>query len=110
MTKTHAACPTGRADMAKCALSRPLHSTVRRAQLHSQGALAPLVAPRVHLDAPCSAHYPNTDVRTKAAHVPPFCRCSSAPHEHARSATAPSRLLLSSLIVQPVLLLRNARL
>jgi hypothetical protein len=61
---------------------------------------------------PCPAHYHITDVRTNTAHVPittpPFCHCTSASCEHARSVAAPSHHLLSSLMAQPVLLLRNA--
>jgi hypothetical protein len=70
--RPHAAYPTGRAGTAESAPSILRHSpTDARAWTRSQGALAPLVALRGHLDAPsCPAHCPDADVRTNAARVP----------------------------------------
>jgi hypothetical protein len=69
----------------------------------------PLVVPCGHLDAPCPAHYHDADVRTNTARVP-FTRPSFAAAPLRRTSTLtlpPSRHLLSSLMVQPTLLLLN---
>jgi hypothetical protein len=53
MTRPCAACPTGRAGTAESAPSSLRHSPAdARAWPHGQGALAPLIASRGHLDAP----------------------------------------------------------
>jgi hypothetical protein len=101
-TKPRVACPAGRADAVESAPSRPLRSAARRARV-ARVRWHPTLRRMNTWMPPLSSSLSQcrcTDKHNSCAlHLAPFCRCASAPREHAHSAAVPSRHLLFSLMV-----------